>query len=415
MALRVLIVPDKFKGTLTAPEAAAAIARGWSESRPQDRLELLPMSDGGEGFGELLGSRLGAERRTCETTDAAGRPCRADWWAAPDARTAIFETAQVNGLARLPPGQYHPFQLDTFGIGAVLRDVEQSGLRRLILGLGGSATSDGGFGLARALGWIFRDGAGTEIRSWTDLDRLSAAEPPPHPLGFAQMVIAVDVANPLLGPQGATRVYGPQKGLRPEDLAQAEGCLARLAETLRPRLGPAAEQEPGVGAAGGLGYGLKAFAGGEFRPGAAIFAELAGLEEQIRQADLVITGEGALDEQSRMGKGTGFVAEMAARAGKRCLCLAGRIASSFRDFPPDGVVGVSNNFAARAVVPDVATEAESCARPAESLRRLAACVAAAQADQAERPNGSASRPCLQKPLDIGKARGPDQPRKPASS
>ena len=378
MALRVLIVPDKFKGTLTAQEAAAAIARGWSEARPQDHLELVPMSDGGEGFGELLGIRLGAERRTCETTDAAGRPCRAEWWAAPESGTAIFETAQVNGLARLPPGQYHPFQLDTFGIGAVLREIEKSGARRLILGLGGSATNDGGFGLARALGWVFRDAAGTEIRSWTELDRLATAEPPAHPLDFAQIVIAVDVANPLLGPQGATRVYGPQKGLRPEDLDQAEGCLARLAATLRPRLGPAAEQEPGAGAAGGLGYGLKAFAGGEFRPGAAIFAELAGLEEKIRQADWVITGEGALDEQSRMGKGTGFVAEMVARAGKRCLCLAGRISASFRDPSPDEVVGGSKDFAAWAIVPDVATEAESRAHPAECLRRLAARAAAAQ-------------------------------------
>ena len=374
----ILIVPDKFKGTLTAREAAAAIARGWTEARPQDRLELVPMSDGGEGFGELLGTLLGAARRACETTDAAGRPCRAEWWAVPDSGTAIFETAQVNGLARLPPGQYHPFQLDTFGIGAVLREIEKSGARQLILGLGGSATNDGGFGLARALGWVFRDAAGTEIRTWTDLDGLAATEPPPHPLDFAQIVIAVDVANPLLGPQGATRVYGPQKGLRPEDLVQAEGCFARLAETLRPRLGPAVECEPGAGAAGGLGYGLKAFAGGEFRPGAAIFAELAGLEEQIRQADLVITGEGALDEQSRMGKGTGFVADLAARAGKRCLCLAGRIAPEFRVPSPDGVVGGSKDFAAWAIVPDVATEAESRERPADCLRRLAARAAAAQ-------------------------------------
>ena len=376
MALRVLIVPDKFKGTLAAPAAAAAIARGWSEARPQDVLELVPMSDGGEGFGELLGTRLGAARRTCATVDAAGRPCRAEWWAAPEAGTAIFETAQVNGLARLPPGQFHPYQLDTFGIGAVLRDVEQAGLRRLILGLGGSATNDGGFGLARALGWIFRDGAGAEIRSWTELDRLAAAEPPPRPLGFEQIVVAVDVANPLLGPTGATRVYGPQKGLKPEDLDRAERCLARLAATLKPQQGPAAEQEPGAGAAGGLGYGLKAFVGGAFRPGAAIFAELAGLDEKIRQADLVITGEGALDEQSRMGKGTGFVADLAARAGKRCLCLAGRISPSFRVPSPDGVVGGAKDFAAWAIVPDVATETESRAHPAECLRRLAASAAA---------------------------------------
>ena len=382
MALHVLIVPDKFKGTLTAPQAAAAIARGWAEARPRDRLELVPMSDGGDGFGEILGGLLGAERRFCETVDAAGQPCRAEWWERSDSGTAVFETAQVNSLARLPAGRYHPFQLDTFGIGAVLRAAERADVRRLILGLGGSATNDGGFGLARALGWVFRAGAGTEIRTWTDLDKLAIAEPPAHPLGFAQIVVAVDVANPLLGPHGATRIYGPQKGLRPEDLPKAEACLARLAEVLQERIGPAAEQAPGAGAAGGLGYGLKVFAGGEFRPGAAVFAELADLEARIRHADLVITGEGALDEQSRMGKGTGFVADLAARAGKRCLCLAGQIflpsLDRNSDSSPDGVVGGSKDFAALAIVPGVASAAESCAQPAECLRRLAVRAAADQ-------------------------------------
>ena len=372
MSLHVLIVPDKFKGTLSAPQAAAAIACGWAEARPQDRLELVPMSDGGDGFGEVLGALLGAARRFCDTVDAAGQPCRAEWWEPPDSGTAVFETAQVNGLARLPAGRYHPFELDTYGIGAVLRAAEQAGARRLILGLGGSATNDGGFGLARALGWVFRDGGGMEIRTWTDLDRLASAEPPPRTLGIAQTVVAVDVANPLLGPQGASCIYGPQKGLRAEDLSKAEACLARLAEVLRARIGPAAEQMPGAGAAGGLGYGLKVFAGGEFRPGAAVFAELAELEARIRPADLAITGEGALDEQSRMGKSTGFVADLAARAGKRCLCRAGSVS-----LPVDAALWPG--FEALGIVPDVASAAESCAQPAASLRRLAARAAAAWA------------------------------------
>ncbi len=376
----VLIVPDKFKGTLTAPQAAAAIARGWGEVRPQDRLELAPMSDGGEGFGEVLGTLLRAKRRECDTVDAAGQPCRAEWWATPDSGTAIFETAQVNGLARLPPGRHHPFHLDTFGLGAALRAIERSGLRRLVLGLGGSATNDGGFGLARALGWTFRDAAGTEIQSWTDLGRLEAAEPPARPLALPPTTIAVDVANPLLGPQGATRVFGPQKGLRTDELDKAEGCLRRLAETLRARTGGTPEQEPGAGAAGGLGFGLKVFARGEFQSGAAIFAELSRLEDHIRRADVVVTGEGALDEQSWMGKGTGFIASLAARAGKRCLCLAGQVSPSFqgRDPSHDAVVIGSNGFQAWAIVPGFATLAASKARAADSLRRLAAQVAASE-------------------------------------
>ena len=369
MPSRVLIVPDKFKGTLTAPQAAAAIAQGWSEMRPQDRLETLPMADGGDGFGEVLGTLLQAERRTCETVDAAGRPHTAEWWWQPDAGVAVFETAQVNGLALLPPGHYHPFQLDTFGIGAVLRATAQAGARRLYLGLGGSATNDGGFGLARALGWTFRDAAGNELARWTDLDRLAAVEPPSNPVGIPQLVIAVDVDNPLLGFKGATGIYGPQKGLRAEELTKVEGCLRRLAEVLRTRTGQALELEPGAGAAGGLGYGLRVFAGGDFKPGAAIFATLSQLEERIRQADLVVTAEGALDAQSLMGKGVGFVAGLAARAGKRCLCLAGTVSITPREAPWRG-------FQAFAVVPGIASLSESKRRAADGLRRLAAHTAA---------------------------------------
>ena len=365
MPLRVLIVPDKFKGTLTAPQAATAIAQGWSETRPQDRLEILPMADGGDGFGEVLGALLQAERRTCETVDAAGRPRTAEWWWQPETGVAVLETAQVIGLALLPPGHYHPFQLDTFGIGEVLRAAEQAGARRLYLGIGGSATNDGGFGLARALGWTFRDASGAELKLWTGLDSLAAAAPPANPLRIPQLIIAVDVANPLLGFKGATGIYGPQKGLRADELPKAEGCLRRLADVLRTRTGLAAELEPGAGAAGGLGYGLKVFAGGVFQSGAAIFATLSRLEERIRQADLVVTAEGALDAQSLMGKGVGFVAGLAARAGRRCLCLAGTVSITPQEAP-------WRDFQALAIVPGIAALSESKTRAAACLRRLAA-------------------------------------------
>ena len=363
--MRILIVPDKFKGTLSAPQAAEAIAQGWAAARPRDPLETLPMSDGGDGFGDILGALLRAQRRTCPTVDAAGRPRTAEWWWSPSTGEAVIETAQVIGLALLPPGRYPPFQLDTFGLGALLRAARKARARRLLLGLGGSATNDGGFGLARALGWTFRAKDGSVLRQWTGLDRLAAVIPPPRPLDLPPLRIAVDVANPLLGPSGATRVYGPQKGLRPDELEKAENGLRGLAEGMRALAGRAAEDEPGAGAAGGLGYGLKVFAGGEFRSGAALFASLAGLEDRIRRADLVITAEGMLDAQSFMGKGVGLVANLAARAGKPCFCLAGSIAPDLRPAPDAG-------FQAFAIVPGIAAWSAAQAQAAECLRRLAA-------------------------------------------
>jgi len=155
MGLRVLIVPDKFKGTLTAQQAAEAIARGWSQTRNDDSIELLPMSDGGDGFGVVLSELLEAQVQSTKTVDAAHRPVVAEWWWEPRSATAIVEAARVNGLAQLPRGKFHPFELDTFGLGQVLREAVQAGAKRCVVGIGGSATNDGGFGMARAMGWEF--------------------------------------------------------------------------------------------------------------------------------------------------------------------------------------------------------------------------------------------------------------------
>jgi glycerate kinase len=368
MSLRILIVPDKFKGTLTARQAAAAIARGWSDVRPEDRVEELPMADGGDGFGEVLGHLLGAQRQSCATVDSAGRPRAAEWWLEPNACIAVVETAQVNGLVLLPAGQYHPFQLDTFGIGAVLRDAKQAGARHVYVGIGGSSTNDGGFGLARSLGWSFWDGSGTELRAWTELDQLARVEAPIQRLAFDDLTIAVDVANPLLGANGASRVYGPQKGLGNADILKAEACLRRLAQVIAARTGEDVSLDEGSGAAGGLGFGLRAFCGGIFRSGGEIFATLSRLEHHIQDADLVITAEGAMDAQTLMGKGVGVIAEAAARAGKPCLCLAGSISVDPVSVPwPD--------FQSFAIVPRFATLGEAKSHAADCLRRLAAHVA----------------------------------------
>lgn len=367
-SLRVLIVPDKFKGTLTARQAAAAIANGWMDVRPNDRIEELPMADGGDGFGEVLGHLLKAQRRTCDTVDSAGRARTAEWWFDASTHTAIVETAQVIGLALLPAGQYHPFALDTFGLGAVFRQAERAGGRRLCVGIGGSSTNDGGFGLARSLGWRFLDAGGNELRGWTALDRLARLEAPMQRFAFDELIIATDVDNPLLGAAGASRIYGPQKGLREVDLPKAEACLERLAEVTKALMGEDVSLERGAGAAGGLGFGLKAFCGGRFQPGGDIFARLSRLDQRIEDADLVITGEGAMDAQTLMGKGVGVIARAAARAGKPCISLAGSVSVEPASVPWP-------NFRSYSIVPDLANVEQAKAHADSCLRQLAAVAA----------------------------------------
>ncbi|HAM71147.1 MAG TPA: glycerate kinase, partial [Verrucomicrobiales bacterium] len=319
MKLRVLVAPDKFKGTLTAVEAAAAIGAGWSGVRPGDELSLLPMSDGGDGFGALLGAILGAEGRRVETCDAAHRPCQSEWWWEPRERLAIVEAARANGLAQLPPGRFHPFELDTRGLAAVFQAASAAGARRCLVGIGGSATNDGGFGLAHALGWRFLDREARPIERWTELERLERIEPPVAGPRFEEVRVAVDVQNPLLGPEGCSRIYGPQKGLRSEDFPLADRSLGRLADAVRVLTGQDIAGWPGAGAAGGLGFGLCAFLQGRLTPGFELFAGYAGFRERILGADLVITAEGSIDASSLMGKGVGGVAALCRELHRPCL------------------------------------------------------------------------------------------------
>jgi glycerate kinase len=321
--LKLLIAPDKFKGTLTAREAANAIACGWRKVRPLDSSRLLPMTDGGDGFGEVISALLDAGVHTVKTLDAAHRPITARWWR--ESKTAIIESATAIGLARLPPGQFHPFTLDTSGLAAVIRAALGKGATRCLMGIGGSATNDGGFGLARALGWEFLDHAGQPIERWTDLIGLTYLRPPRRRRWFKQLIVAVDVQNPLLGPRGATRVYGPQKGLHPEDFKLAEACLRQLARVARRTFGHDFAALPGAGAAGGLGFGLRMFLGARLVPGFELFARHSALDRHLRSADLVITGEGAIDDSTLMGKGTGRIAERCRQLQIPCIGLAGQV------------------------------------------------------------------------------------------
>ena len=283
------------------------------------------MSDGGEGFGRVVGALIGARTRRTSTRDAAGRPVRARWWWEPRSRTAVVESAEVVGLARLPAGRFHPFDLDTAGLAGVLAAVARMAPRRTFVGVGGSATNDGGFGFARALGWRFLSRTGAGIRRWIELGGCAHVEPPDRGLGLGRLSVGVDVRNPLLGARGSTRVFGPQKGIRPEEFAGAETALRRLARVTAERDGRTLAAIPGAGAAGGLGFGLMAFLGAEPEPGFALFSRAARLPERIRQADLVITGEGRLDDQSLMGKGIGELARLSQKAGVPVVAICGSI------------------------------------------------------------------------------------------
>jgi len=358
--MHVLIAPDKFKGTLTAREAAEAIARGWRKSRPEDSLELLPISDGGDGFGEVMGELLGAKPRRVRTVDAAHRLCEGTWWWSKGTKTAVIESAGVIGLAMLPSGKFHPFDLDTFGLGALVLAAQRAGAKEIIVGIGGSATNDAGFGLARALGWEFLDRKQQAIEAWTGLNALAKVRPGWKP--SARIIVAVDVRNPLLGVRGASRVYGPQKGLRPEDFARAERCLRRLATVLRQQCGLDFSRAPGTGAAGGLGFGLMTFTGASLQSGFDLVARHAALERRLDRTELVITGEGAIDHTTAMGKGCGEVARRSRSHRIPCIGLGGKVVPS---------VETKRIFTQLSGLTDLTNPANAVRRPAHWLTRLA--------------------------------------------
>ncbi len=323
--MKVLIAPDKFKGTLTARQAANTIARGWCQARPGDQLTLLPISDGGDGFGLVLGELLQAQPQQIRTVNAAHRPIRATWWWQPQTRTAVVESANIIGLAMLPAGKFHPFQLDTFGLGAAIQAAQKKGARRIILGIGGSATNDGGFGLARELGWKFLNRDGNEIFEWPALTGLQTIQPPSKRLPKGLLTVAVDVKNPLLGPRGATRIYGPQKGIHSQNVLPAERCLRRLALVMKRQFGSDFAKKPGAGAAGGLGFGLATFANARLVSGFDLFARQAGLNRLLAKVDLIITAEGSLDVSTLMGKGAGQIALLGKARKIPLLGLAGLV------------------------------------------------------------------------------------------
>jgi glycerate kinase len=362
--VRILIAPDKFAGTLTAAEAARAVAEGWRRSRPGDETDELPLADGGPGFLDVLEAAIpSAVRRSTPSCDPLGRRIEADYLL--DGSTAYIESAAACGLHLLEPAERDPRLTTTYGLGLIVAAALDAGATKVVIGLGGSATNDGGAGMLTALGYTFRDAAGDALQyGGAALGACVGVDGDPRTRG-AEFIAATDVDSPLLGAAGATRMFGPQKGARPEDLPLLEEALATYAGVLERDIGPAgASGWPGAGAAGGLGLALFAL-GGRRASGAALTCEAVGLEAAIAQADIVITGEGSFDAQSLRGKLAAEVASGAARHGRPCLVLAGR---SSVDSHPD-LAGVFS-------VTELVGSAEAAMKaPVEGLEALAAAVA----------------------------------------
>lgn len=326
--MRILIAPNSFKNCLSARKVGEAIARGLRRARPDIVADIIPMSDGGDGLVEVLADALAAERIETPTRDALGRPLTAVWLLTP--QFAVIEMALASGLARLKgPEEYRPLITSTAGTGLLIRAALNRGCRRIVLGLGGSATVDAGCGMASALGFQLLSERGLPLPegggALKDLTRIEASSADPR-LKATQISCLIDVQNPLLGPSGAARVFAPQKGAAPADVERLETALAHWAVIVKRDLGADIAQIPGGGAAGGLGAGCLAFLGATLESGAGWVARQSRLEEAITQADLIITGEGRLDEQTAFGKVPAFVARMAQIQGKPVIALGGSVA-----------------------------------------------------------------------------------------
>jgi glycerate 2-kinase len=366
---RVLLAPDKFKGTLTAAEVAAHVATGLRAVVPDVDVRVVPVADGGDGT-LAAAEAAGFERVVVTATGPTGMP-RASAFGRRGSE-AVVELAEISGLAQLPDGRLVPLTATSRGTGELIAAALDAGCRRVVVGVGGSACTDGGAGMVEALGAKLVDAEGNPVQPGgaalvdaVELD-LSGLHPA---LREAELVVASDVDNPLTGPKGAAAVYGPQKGATPEQVEQLDGALAHWADLVAEATGADRRQTPGAGAAGGVGFGLVAVLGATTRPGAQLVFELTGLIEELEAADLVVTGEGSLDRQTLHGKAPAAVAAAARDAGVPVVAVAGRVTLTEREVADAGLT------AAYALLDEATSEHEAMTRPGPLLERIGARVA----------------------------------------
>ena len=327
-AVNILLAPDKFRGSLTARQVCNAMAEGVLFADPTASIVSLPLADGGEGTAQCLTEATNGTWHTATVSDPLGRPVQAGFGVSGDSTTAFIEMAQASGLILLAPNERNPLKTNTVGTGELIRIAFDIGIRRVVLGIGGSATTDAGTGMAAALGWRFLDTDGQQFTPTGETLVTIAQILPPENQTILQSVsieVACDVANPLFGTDGAAFMYGPQKGATPETVIRLDAGLRHLATLVREQLGFDLADIPGAGAAGGAGFGAMAFLSATLRPGVDLVFETVGFDVHLANADLVLTGEGKLDEQTLHGKLLAGVCRRAGRVDVPVVAICGTL------------------------------------------------------------------------------------------
>ena len=366
---RVLLAPDKFKGTLTAAQVAGHLAAGLRSVLPDVETVVVPVADGGDGT-LAAAEAAGFTPVPLTATGPTGMPCASAW--VRRGSEAVVELAEVSGLAQLPGGRLQPLTATSRGTGELIAAALDAGVRRIVVGIGGSACTDGGAGLLQALGATIRTANGSEVdpggAGLLDATRLDLSRLHPG-LAGAELVVACDVDNPLTGSRGAAAVYGPQKGAGPEDVELLDSALTHWADLVARATGKDQRLAPGAGAAGGVGFGLVAVLGATTRPGAELVFELTGLPDAVAGADLVVTGEGSLDAQTLHGKAPAAVAALARDKGVPTVAVAGQVTLT----PAE--LGAAGLHAAYALVDEAATRQEALDAQGPLLERIGARIA----------------------------------------
>jgi len=324
--MRILIAPDKFKGSLSAREVAENAALGLRDVLRDAKIDIVPMADGGEGTAEVVCKALNGSWLKCKAHDPLGREIDACYAWIEKRLLGVMEMSEAAGMWRLSKNERDPLRANTFGVGEMIVAAADHGADEIIIGLGGSATNDGGFGMARALGFRFDYGREHGHEQEQEVSQLPHLAKITKPKGLAlpKIIAAVDVQNSLLGENGATRVFGPQKGAGKDKIDILERALTKFADVVANEFGFDYRDKPGAGAAGGLGFGLMSFCGAQIRPGFDVVAEAVELESKMKDVDVVITGEGSLDRQTLEGKTPAGVARLARKLGKRVFAIVGR-------------------------------------------------------------------------------------------
>lgn len=345
--MKIVIAPQGFKGNLSALQVAQAIDNGIKRVVPSAMTTIKPMADGGEGTVQALVDATGGKIMATEVTDPLGGRVIAHWGLLSDKVTGVIEMAAASGLPLVPPEKRNPLLTTTYGTGELILAALESGCRKLIIGIGGSATNDGGAGMAQALGARLLDSKGATLpfggAALANLGHINVTTLDPR-LADCEVLLACDVTNPLCGAQGASAVYGPQKGATPEMVGQLDAALAHYADVIQRDLGVEVKNVPGAGAAGGLGAGLIAFLKAKVIPGIDVVIQATGLVEDLKDADLVFTGEGRIDSQTAHGKVPTGVAQKAKEFGLPVIAIAGEVADDYRvvyQYGIDAVLGIA--------------------------------------------------------------------------